>query len=71
MSVNLKSLYPGCKLAPVRKGGFDGWYPYVTFIKRNTDKECSVMLSTGTVLDTFNVNGWMPLKVLDECLENK
>lgn len=71
MNVNPKSLIPGCKLAPMRKGGSPNWYPYVTFIRRNTDTECSVILSSGRVIDEFNPNGWMPFKVLDECLENK
>lgn len=71
MSVNLKALYPGCKLEPVRKGGYPGWYPYVTFIKRTTDIEVSVKLSSGGILNSFNPNGWMDFRVVDECLENK
>lgn len=67
----IKGLYPGCKIKPVRTGGNEGWYPYITFVGQHSPTKATVILSTGEIRDSFNPLGFMEFVVVDECLENK
>lgn len=75
--VDVSRIKAGTRLRPVRKrGGYSGWYPYITVLGKGLDFEedslLHVKFSNGRESKGFNINCGMPFEIMRPIqMENK